>query len=447
MEMKLRDEPLRNRADAWGPDQQASLWVATAAPAPDCPSLESAVDADVCVIGAGYTGLACALALGERGTAVVVVERRGLGHGGSGRNGGQVIPGLKQDPDELLATLDRAEAERMIALAGSAADRTFALIARHRIECDARPGGWIQPAHSATALQTITARAHAWVKRGAAVALLDRAETEAALGTPFYHGAWIDRRAGAVQPLSYVRGLARAAIGAGARIFVDSPVQSLRRDAGRWIVSTPRGELRAATVVLATDAYADGLWPDLQRNHVGLNSVQIATDPLPPELLRTIIPCGLPVSETRKLVYYYRLFDGRFVMGGRGNVAGDVPQHVFDSLRTVSERLFPQLRGTAWPFRWWGQVGLTLDWLPHLAEPAPGLWSASGYCGRGVAMATAMGQALANRVLAGALARSDPALEFPVKRLRRVPFWTLRKPGVGAAIAWFRLREALGFPA
>lgn len=431
-----------------GPEQDASLWVATAAPAPACPTLLSPVDAEACVIGSGYTGLCCALALAENGVDVVVLEARGIGHGGSGRNGGQVIPGLKQDPDELLAEVGGADAERMIELAGSAADRTFALIDRHRIECDARPGGWVQPAHSAAALATITNRANAWAKRGAKVELLDKSQTAAALGTPFYHGAWIDRRAGTVQPLSYVRGLARAAIAKGARVFVDSPAQALRREADRWLVATPRGQVRARTVVLATDAYSDGLWPDLQRNHVGLNSVQIATDRLPDTLRTTILPCALPVSETRKLVYYYRHSpDGRFVMGGRGNVEGNVPEHVFDSLRVVSERLFPQLKGIGWPYRWWGQVGLTLDWLPHLAELAPGLWSGSGYSGRGVAMATAMGQVLANRVMGGTLARSDPALDWPARPLRRVPFWTLRKPGVGAAIMWFRLREALGFPA
>ncbi len=428
-------------------EQQASLWLATATPAPECPTLRGAIDADVCIVGAGYAGLSCALALAEHGTDVVVLETRGIGHGGSGRNGGQVIPGLKQDPDELLKVLDRAEAERMIALSASAADRTFALIDRLGIACNARPGGWIQPAHTASALQTITTRAKAWAGRGADVQVLDRAQTAAALGTPFYHGAWIDRRAGAVQPLSYVRGLARAAIGNGAQVFVDSAVTSLKRADKRWLVTTSNGQVHAASVVLATDAYSNGLWPDLQRNHVGLNSVQIATDVLPIEMQKSIIPSGVPVSETRKLVYYYRLYEGRFVMGGRGNVEGAVPQHVFDSLRMVSERLFPQLRGVAWPFRWWGQVGLTLDWLPHLAELAPGLWSGSGYSGRGVAMATAMGQVLANRVLGGTLARRDPALEFPVRPLRRVPLWALRKPGVGAAITWFRLREALGIPA
>jgi glycine/D-amino acid oxidase-like deaminating enzyme len=433
---------------ALGPDQSASLWVATAATAPDCTSLEAQIDADVCVIGGGYTGLACALALAESRTDVVVLEAQGIGHGGSGRNGGQVIPGLKQDPDEILATVDLTHAEQMIELAGSAADRTFALIDRHRIDCDARPGGWLQPAHCRAALKTITDRANAWAKRGATVEILDRAQTANALGTPFYHGAWIDRRAGAVQPLSYTRGLARAAMAQAARVFVHSPAQSLQREADRWFVTTPRGQVRARTVVLATDAYSDALWPDLQRNYVGLNSVQIATDVLPPDLRKTIIPCDLPVSETRKLVYYYRVnTDGRFIMGGRGNVEGNVPEHVFATLRMVAERLFPQLKGVNWPYRWWGQVGLTLDWLPHLAEPAPGLWSGSGYCGRGVAMATAMGQVLANRVLGGTLARNDPALAFPVKPLRRVPFWSLRKPGVATAIMWFRLREALGFPA
>ncbi len=430
------------------PEWKSSLWKATARPAPACPTLEGPLEIDTCVIGAGFTGLSCALTLAENGASVAVLEAKTVGHGASGRNGGQVIPGLKQDPDELLGMWERAVAERVVELAGSAADRTFGLIERLGIDCDARRGGWIQPAHTSDALATISTRARAWQRQGANVELLDREQTERALGTRFYLGAWIDRRAGMLQPLSYVRGLAAAAIGAGARVFEHSPAQTPRQEAGRWRIRTPRGEISARTVVLATDAYTGDLWPALQKNFVGLNSVQVATEVLPEALRESIIPCKLPVSETRKLVYYYRFdADGRFIMGGRGNVEGDVPEHVFASLRTVSLRLFPQLAGIAWPFKWWGQVGLTLDWLPHLAEPAPGVWSASGYCGRGVAMSTVMGQVLANRVLGGSLARSDPALDFPAKSLEPVPLWTFRKPGVSATIAWFRLREMLGLPA
>jgi glycine/D-amino acid oxidase-like deaminating enzyme len=430
------------------PEQQASLWMATATAAPPCGPLAGDVDADVCVIGAGYAGLSCALALADQRTDVVVLEAHGIGHGGAGRNGGQVIPGLKHDPDELVRMFDAATAERMIALCGGAAERTFALIAKHAIGCDARPGGWVQPAHSRAALGTVQRRADQWRRRGAPVELLDRAQTAAALGTPYYHGAWIDRRAGSVQPLSYVRGLARAALAHGAKAFVDSPALSARRDAGRWIVATPRGGVRARAVVVATDAYSRALVPDVQRNFFGLNSVQIATDVLPAHVRAQVLPCELPVSETRKLVYYYRLSpDGRFVMGGRGNVEGRVPEHVFASLRTVAERLFPALAGIGWPYRWWGQVGFTLDWMPHLAEIAPGMWSASGYCGRGVAMATTMGDVLADRALGGTLARADPSLAFPARPLKRIPLWRLRKPGVGAAILWFRLRETLGVPA
>jgi glycine/D-amino acid oxidase-like deaminating enzyme len=432
----------------FGPDQQASLWMATAAPSPVYPALDSPVDADVCVVGGGYTGLSCALALAEHGTDVALLESHEIGYGASGRNGGQVIPGLKQDPDELLASFGPGKAESMVALSSGAADRLFALVDRLRIDCGARQCGWLQPAHTPGALATLEKRANTWLKRGADVEILDRSRTAQALGTSYYHGGWVDRRAGVVQPLSYARGLARAAADRGARVFTGSPAQSLRQAAGRWLVTMPRGEVRARNVVLATDAYSGDLWPPLRRNFVGLNSVQVATDVLPAEIRESVLPCRMPVSETRKLLYYYR-FDGegRFVMGGRGNVEGDVPQHVFAGLRLVSERLFPQLKGVRWPFRWWGQVGLTRDWLPHLSEPAPGLWTAHGYCGRGVAMSTSMGHVLANRVLGGALQRSDPALDYPLTPLRPVPLWRYRKPGVAATISWFRLREALGIPA
>ena len=432
-----------------GSDQQRSLWMETGAKAPALPSLEGSVEADVAIVGGGFTGLVCALRLAEHGTRVALLEAEAVGNGGSGRNGGQVIPGLKHDPRELTAQFGQEAGERMIALAGSAAERVFRLIAKYGIACNAEQNGWIQPAHAASALATLHARAEDWARRGAPVEILDRGQTAERLGTDFYHGAWIDRRAGVVQPLSYARGLAAAAVSAGAAIFQYSPALRIDRAGGRWTIAAPRGELRAAQAVLATDAYSGELWPELRRGLVALNSVIVATDPLPEAVRARVLPCRLPVSETRKLVYYYRLdTNGRFLMGGRGNVEGIVPDHVFAMLRRVAERLFPALKGMRWPYRWWGQVGFTMDWLPHLVELSHDLWTSVGYCGRGVAMATAMGEVLANRLLGGQLAAAgDPALDFPVTPLARVPLWSFRKLGVASAIGYFRVREALGVPA
>jgi glycine/D-amino acid oxidase-like deaminating enzyme len=429
------------------PDQQHSLWVATAAPAPACEPLEGARSTDVAIVGAGFTGLACAIALAEQKTDVVLIEAGEIGHGGSGRNGGQVIPGLKQDPGELAATFPANVAERLIALSGSAADRVFALIERYDIACNAEHRGWLQPAHSAAALEVVHRRAASWRSQGAAIELLDARQVTEALGTSYYRGGWIDKRGGAVQPLSYARGLARAAIGLGVAVYRQTPAVELRREGAQWVIVTPRGKVTARNVVLATDAYSGDLQPLVQRNFVSVNSVQIATDVLPEALRKAIIPIGLPVSDTHRLLYYYRLDpEGRFVMGGRGNLSG-TQDRVFAFLSAAAERLYPALRGIEWPYRWWGQVGLTRDWVPHLAQLAPGMWTSLGYCGRGVAMATAMGQALANRVLQGELARSDPALDFPVKPLKPVPLWKWQKPVVAAAIGWYRAREALGIPA
>ena len=430
-----------------GPDQLRSLWIATAAAAPACTPLEGSARADVAIIGAGFTGLACAIALAEQKANVTVIEAGEIGHGGSGRNGGQVIPGLKQDPDEIGASFPPQVAQRLIALSGSAADRAFTLIERYAIECNAQQRGWLQPAHNAAALEVVRKRVEAWRRHGAVPEVLDAPQTAEALGSDYYCGGWIDKRGGAVQPLSYARGLARAAIGLGATIHRQTPATGLERDGARWTIATPLGKLTADKVVLATDAYSGDLQPQLQRNFVSVNSVQIATDVLPGPLRQRVIPIGLPVSDTHRLLYYYRLDPmGRFVMGGRGNLSG-TQDGVFTFLRNAAEKLYPALRGIEWPYRWWGQVGLTRDWMPHLAELGPGLWTSVGYCGRGVAMATAMGQVLANRVLDGALARTDPALEFPVKPLEPVPLWKWQKPLVAAAIGWFRTREALGFPA
>src|ERR1700730_4119183 len=186
-----------------------SLWAATARPAPATPPLDMSRKADVAIVGAGYSGLAAALQLAEAGVSVIVLEAGEPGWGASGRNGGQVIPGLKPDPDEVVAMFGAEAGERLVRVAGDAPETLFALIERHAIDCDARRCGWIQPAFAAADIGLIARRAEQWQRRGAPVAVLDRDTVCRLVGSPIYHGGWIDRRAGSVQPLSYSNGLSR----------------------------------------------------------------------------------------------------------------------------------------------------------------------------------------------------------------------------------------------
>ncbi|HEV8255430.1 MAG TPA: FAD-binding oxidoreductase [Casimicrobiaceae bacterium] len=425
-------------ANVSGSDPRNSLWRVTAAPAPIAAALEGRAAADVIVVGAGYTGLSCALTLAEAGRAVIVLEASEIGHGASGRNGGQVIPGLKHDPDDLAARFGRDRGEAMVRLVGGAADRVFALIAKYGIDCAARQCGWIQAAHSAAAEQTIFARARQWSVRRAPVELLAGARLALLLGTDVYVAGWLDRRGGGLQPLSYVRGLARAAMTHGARIHTGSMVTKIVREKEEWVAATPHGEARARQVVLATDAYSGALWPELVANQMVVTSVQTATEPLPEELRRTILPGGTVASDTRKLLYYFRLdSEGRFVIGGRGSVSDTVGDGVYAALRRAAARMYPPLARVQWPYRWYGRVGLTRDWLPHLAEVGPGAWTALGYCGRGVAMATTMGQVL------GEMLNDDREPAFPVAALKAIPLHSLRVPVLRAAIAYYRALDAI----
>lgn len=420
-----------------------SLWAATAAPAPETPKLEGEVRTQVCVVGGGFTGLSAALHLAEAGAQTVLLEGAEPGWGASGRNGGQVIAGLKWDPDEVVARFGPERGERLVAFAGTAPDLVFDLIARHRIDCQASQSGWIQAAHAAKAMTAVESRARQWQARGVAVQPLDRASVAAFTGSPAYVGGWLDPRGGKLQPLSYARGLARAALSAGAGIHGGSPAQALDRSDSGWRVTTPRGAVLAERVLLCTNGYTDGLWPGLARSVIPVMSYQAATRPLGDNLRRAVLPRGHVVSDTRRLLAYFRLDpDGRLVIGGRGHFRDTSDPAHYRHIRARLAQLFPELAAAdpalEWQYHWAGRIALTLDHLPHLHEPAPGLLAALGYNGRGVALATAMGQALADH----ALGRPAAELPLPTTRLRPIPLHQLRRPALALAVTWKGLCDA-----
>lgn len=417
-----------------------SLWALTAPAGPVCSALEGVQRAQVAIIGAGYTGLSAALHLAEAGQDVVVLEGMDVGEGASGVNGGQVIPGVKHDPDALEAMYGSEAGARFVATAAAGPDLVFNLIDRYAIHCDAIRTGWLQPAASDGALAPLARRAEQWWRRGAPVELLSRREVLQLTGSARYCGGLIDRRGGNLQPLAYVRGLAHALTRTSARLYTHSPATRLTSAQGGWTVHTPRGSVSAPLVIVATNAQTGPLTETLRRSVVAVPSLQVATAPIPAPLRSTILPDGQAASDTRHLLRYFRLdAGGRLVLGSRGAFTTTPTLHdVQFHYRSVHE-IYPQLRGIAFEYHWGGLVAITRDHLPHLHELAPGLLAGLGYNGRGVAMATMMGALLARRVLGA----SEADLGIPVTEVATLPLHAFSRPVARATIQYLRCVDGM----
>ena len=414
-----------------------SAWSSADALPPTRP-LEGDRRAEVAIVGAGYTGLSAALHVAERGAEAVALDAAEPGWGGSGRNGGQIIPGVKDDPDALERTFGSAMGRRMWQNAGAAADLVFEVISRHKIACHAQQCGWISAAPNARAMETLRRRTAQWQRRGASVEMLDKHRVAELTGTTCYAGGMLDRRAGSLQPLSYVRGLARAAKKAGATIHGRSVVTKLEAHDGQWRVTTPKGTVTARKVILATNAYTDDLWPGLRLTVLPVQSYQVATRPLPESVRRQVLPGGQPVSDLRRILFYFRLDpDGRLLMGGRGPLDDAGDPALFARLEAAATRFFPQIGATEWEHRWSGRVALTADHLPHMHEPRPGVLIGLGYNGRGVAMATLMGKLLADR----ALGSSPAQVGWPEMPITPIPLHAWRLPVMSLVVHWKRFQD------
>jgi glycine/D-amino acid oxidase-like deaminating enzyme len=418
-----------------------SVWRASVGAAPQTTPLAESARVDVAVIGAGYAGTCAALALAEGGARVTVLEAGELGHGGSGLNGGQVIPGLKLDPSELLARFGRERGAAVIRFSMSTADVVFDLVQRHGIDCGARRGGWVQAAVAPSAMGAIERRVAEVNVWGGDGVVLDAAAAQRLIGSRSgtYSGGWLNRRAGTVHPLNYLYGLVRAAQRAGAQVCTNSRAVAIVRAGGRWEVATSLGSRLTADVVLVcANAYADGLWPGVRQSILAANSLQIATVPLPESARSEILPQGQAVSDGRRVMNYFRIGPGgRFMIGGRGPFGTIHARHYQELVREMA-RMFPQLHGLPIEYAWPGRVALTRDFLPHVHQPRPGLWLALGCNGRGVGLMSTLGTALGQQLLGRGTTQP-----FEVSPVRPLPLHRLHRLYAGGLIRWFRLLDRL----
>ncbi len=418
-----------------------SLYAETAQPAPPTPPLKGGASADICIIGGGFTGLSAALHLAEGGARVILLEAEEPGWGASGRNGGQVNPGLKPDPDEVERDFGPDLGGRMLALSYGAPDAVFALIRRHQIACEARQEGTIRAAIGAASAAAVARSAEQGARRGWPVTYADATATAALTGTARYAGAMVDARGGDLHPLSYARGLARAAQAQGARIHGQSPATRLARTATGWRVETARGHVEATHIVLATNGYSGDLWPGLRQSVVPVFSSIAASEPLPDAVAAQVMPRRASLYESGRITVYYRLDrQNRLLMGGRGPQRPIRDTAPIEYLTRYAARLWPLLHGLRWTHGWNGQLAMTPDHYPHLHEPAPGLIAALGYNGRGEAMATAMGGQVARRLLGA----TEAALDMPMTGIKPVPFHRFWRLAVSARMWQGRVLDRLG---
>ncbi len=392
------------------------------------------------IIGGGYTGLAAALALARRGADVTVLERHTLGWGASSRNGGFVLPGFKPEVEALARRHGVAEARRLFELSVQAVRGLEALIADEKIDCGYARCGTVVLAARPGHLVALD-RSHRFLRDalGHETTLLGASELRAEIGSARYHGGLLDLFAGSVQPALLVLGLARAAERAGARLIEGAEVRRVERRADGHLVTTAAGAVRARQVLVATNGYTGAAVPALRRRVVPVGSYLIATSPLEPALAARLVPRGRVLSDTKHLLYYFRLSpDGRMVFGGRAAFTPTAIARSAEILTRGMTEVFPELAGVPVEYAWGGQVGLTLDQMPH-AGRLDGVHYALGYGGHGVAMATWLGARMGD-ALAGA--GEIPRLTSPFRAvpLYRGTPWFL--PLLGG---YYRLRDLAGW--
>jgi glycine/D-amino acid oxidase-like deaminating enzyme len=407
-----------------------SLWAAVTPGGHDLPELTDTTEADVVIIGAGFTGLSAALSLREAGVDVAVIEAMEPGWGASGRNNGQVIPTLSRpDPDDIIAR-HRAAGERFVALLRDSASNLFNVIRRYQIQAEQEQAGWVQPVHSPGRIKIAERRVRQWSKFGAPVEMLSRDETRAMLGSEAWFGGFWNRSGGHINPLALSRGLAEAVLQRGGRIYARSPAISFERQNQRWVVQTAQGQISGRALIVATNAYtgefSKSLAPDLAHEVMPVLSWQMATQPLSESARKTIIPGRQAMSDTHGELYFAR-YDARnrLVTGGAVIGPGNKPERIKVRVTERLQRLWPQIGPVEFDYIWNGYVGMTTDFLPRIHRLGPDAYGWTGCNGRAVALSIAIGDELskAARGTSGedlALPFTDPAPIMAHGLLRRL---------------------------
>lgn len=414
---------------------------ATAPMAPARPRLSGPTRARACVIGGGLAGVSTALHLAERGIDTVLLEAESIGHGASGRNGGQIVQGFSAPMAKIEAAVGRADARLFWDLGREAIAAIPDRVARHGIDCDLR-WGYLIAALNRHQLDDLRATVEEWAGYGyTGPSIVEGSGVRSVLGTDLYVGGMLEPGSGQLHPLAYLLGLAAAAEAAGARLHERSAAVAI--DYGDTVrVSTADGTVEADILILAGNAYLGRLVPALNRRLMPVASFIGVTEPLAQERARRLFPQDVAVADCNVALDYFRLTaDRRLLFGAGASYSATTPAGLGPWLGQRIRRVFPELTDVAIEHAWGGLIGITHNRIPDLGRLAPNVLYAQGFSGQGVALT-----GLAGTLLAEAATGDDSRFRV-IEKVRHLPFpgGLLRTPTLVAAMGLLKLKDRLGW--
>ena len=418
-----------------------SWYAASANPQLEFPQLQGNIEADVCIIGGGYTGLSSAIHLRKLGYSVVLLEANRIAWGASGRNGGHVGTGQRADQAQLEKSLGLEHAKALWQLGLEAVETVEQLVDEHNISCEFKRGDLHVACKAADAADLREEVEHLSTVYGyEQLRYVDKGELSQMTSGQGFHGGMVDSGARHLHPLQYAQGLAQAAHKLGATLYERSRVLSYS-EGSQVQVNTEQGSVKASFLVLACNVYLEKLEPRQARRIMPINNYMLATEPLPEDLARRLIRDDTSMSDSLFVINYWKLSaDNRLLFGGGESYSRRFPADMKQFVRKYMLRIYPELLDTQIDYAWGGTLAITLNRMPDFGQLSPQVFYAQGFSGHGVPIATLAGKLLAE-VISGTAERFDVMASVPS---RTFPGGTLlRWPGLVAGMLFYSLRDRM----